>query len=106
MSEEWGPWIKHDGAQPTDLPRGARVDLRIDIGTGRIYLRSGDRFDGTYPGFFWRMKPIKAGWFRYKFRRVCDDQAYCPIVEYRIRKPRGLTILEGLLENLPEEVDA
>ena len=25
---------------------------------------------------------------------------------YRIRKPRGLTILEGLLENLPEDVDA
>jgi hypothetical protein len=28
------------------------------------------------------------------------------IIRYRIRKPRGLTILEGLLENLPESVDA
>jgi len=28
------------------------------------------------------------------------------VIRYRIRKPRGLTILEGLLENLPEEVDA
>ncbi len=27
------------------------------------------------------------------------------IVRYRIRKPSGLTLLEGLLENLPEKVD-
>jgi len=26
--------------------------------------------------------------------------------QYRIRRPKGLTILEGLLENLPEDVDA
>jgi hypothetical protein len=28
------------------------------------------------------------------------------LIRYRIRKPKGLTILEELLEDLPERVDA
>lgn len=86
---EWGPWIDHDGK---GCPcRGDWVQAQD---------RSGDimeaRATGEYgeAGSAWDWASIPHIWW---------DAA---IIRYRIRKPRGLTILESLLENLPEEVDA
>lgn len=107
MSEEWGPWIEHDGASVSGMiPQGAVLNI-LSINTGGI--TAGD-IDGPigleFPGFFWRWKRVKTGWFRSEVRRVCDDPSYAPVVLYRIRKPRGMTILENLLADLPEKVDS
>jgi len=101
--EEWGPWIEHDGATPdaiAGLPNGTRVQTHSVGGLGLLPLNA------AHPGFYWRWRTVRCGWFRTELRRVCDDPTYGAIIRYRIRKPRGLTILEGLLTDLPEKVDA
>jgi hypothetical protein len=45
---------------------------------------------------------IQSAWVYSSYSFLSRDE----IIRYRIRKPKGLTILEGLLEDLPERVDA
>jgi hypothetical protein len=104
-NDEWGPWIDHDGACLRGvLPANCHLQVQ-HLGSG-IRAREGEVVNFNWPGFFWRWRTVRTGLFSSELSRVCDDPQFCPIVRYRIRKPRGLTILEGLLENLPSEVDA
>ena len=43
----------------------------------------------SWPGFFWRWKRVRVGWFRKEWRRVCDNPAYAPIIAYRFGRPRS-----------------
>ena len=87
--EEWGPWIEHDG-NGFPLMRGQIAhmvfrDWSQEIGpVGTFVVGDPDKV-----GSCWHWG---TGWPE--------------IIRYRIRKPRGLTILEGLLTDLPEKVDA
>lgn len=86
---EWGPWIEHDG-KGCPMPLGTHSQAKCRDGShheGRIGL-------GDY-------EPLNA-WL------WADDAPKGPgdVMRYRIRKPRGLIILESLLTNLPEKVDA
>ena len=103
MADEWGPWIEHDGAGIC-LPDGSV--MQIEIGGPGLVPRGSESVSPNYPGFYWRWKRVKTGWFSSVMRRVCDDPAYAPIIRYRIRKPRGMIVLEALLADLPESVDA
>ncbi len=87
MSDE--PWIEHDGTCHP-VAKGAIAQVMW--------------FDGGTSEF----RPISAGygWLWRSLDRSGWTGNYAPIIRYRIRKPRGLTILEGLLESLPERVDA
>ena len=100
MSEEWGPWIEHDGAAPV-WPSPAHVQMHwIE---GQIYFqRFGFSIQWDYPGFFWRWRTVRTGWFSTEKLRVCDDPAYGPIIRYRIRRPRALRQLIDLAENPPK----
>ena len=90
MSEEsWGPWI--DGSVPP--PVGAYVQMdcvdlkgRGDMTHECVVLRIEGETVIISPTL-----PVYRCW---------------QVDQYRIRRPKGLTILEGLLENLPEDVDA
>lgn len=95
MSGEWGPWIEHDGLGCHCIGKWVQAQRR----SGRIVegiAGSDCRARGYSPD------SDESAW----------THRYCPgftgdwIIRYRIRKPRGLTILESLLENLPEQVDA
>lgn len=81
---EWGPWIEHDGGPCPCV--GEFVHAVFD--KGRPIER----------------KEIATGnpksWI---FKPPADRFNGC-IVRYRIRKPRGLTILENLIAEIPEEV--
>ena len=107
MTEEWGPWIEHDGkgcpcrgeiVEAIWRHRDGRTYNYIE-GESSVWLVPPDA--GSNPrssSWIWRLvnglpHPMPGG-------------NSAPIIRYRIRKPRGLTILEGLLENLPEQVDA
>lgn len=94
---EWGPYIEHDGGGVPPTPVGnATIKVFFDSGTGLIV--PGDGFDAPgWPGFFWRWKRVRIGWFKTELRRVCDDPAYAPIRGYRLRKPR-LTAATRLAE--------
>lgn len=95
MSEEWGPWIEHDGKGCPCV--GAYVHLEA-FGMGCFLCVAGEdcRANGVDPS-----GPSSAWLWREGNHPVFQE-----VVRYRIRKPRGLAILESLLENLPEQVDA
>lgn len=98
MSEEWGPWIEHDGkSRPAD---GLIVEREYACGAvlvGRI----GKQWLRTELGLpFYRGATYGCSWL------WAEDGDCVPVVRYRIRKPRGLTILESILADLPEKVDA
>jgi hypothetical protein len=76
---QWGPWISHDGS---GCPcKGSWVEVLYDKPNKiwRGIATGGPSWDWEY------------GWWR--------------IFTYRIRKPKGLVILEKLLQDLPTKVD-
>mgnify|MGYP001184935551 FL=1 len=86
MSDEWGPWIEHDGKGCPCV--GQMVDVVYKDGETAESVWGGPVIATCSHSWFWlRPRPWS-------------------IIRYRIRKPRGLTILEGLLEILPVEVPA
>ena len=97
MSEEWWPWVKHDGK---GCPVENGVIVQIEWWT-----------DGLKE---WGIYTIGSTYTRESWNKA--DEAYlqlkdmgifnCGIIRYRIRKPKGLQILEALLQDLPETVEA
>lgn len=89
MSEEWSEWFLHDGRGCPCVGQMVQFYLRGNK-TGKIWLSGRIVIAGSEGGesWDWRNKHVSH------------------IIRYRIRKPKGLTILEGLLENLPKEVEA
>lgn len=100
--EEWGPWIVHDG---TGCPLKPGQFVHVE------YYRA--QYVGPIlPGH----ETDPRGWTC----EFCEGTGYGdswiwdspgpfrPVIRYRIRKPRGLLILEERLRNLPqpEEVAA
>lgn len=86
MSEEWGPWIEHDGK---GCPcRGEYVQGKFDD----------DRPDAF--GIAYGVLNAESAWLWENAHRVAV------LIRYRIRKPKGLTTLESLLTNLPQLEDA
>lgn len=83
---EWGPWIEHDG-KGCPVKNGVIVHCVYNTGEERIVAVSANGFPD-----------IDNAWV---FREDMES-----IIRYRIRKPKGMKILESLLENLPEEIEA
>ncbi|ATG47612.1 hypothetical protein CEW89_08505 [Celeribacter ethanolicus] len=88
MSEEWGPWIEHDG---TPRPELLGCYMAVVSLSGREEEGIQNACDAPPPGmccaFVWASLP---DW------RVGDA-----IVRYRIRKPRALLDLIEMVEALP-----
>ena len=90
MSEQrevWGPWIEHDG-KGCPCP-GAYVGVVREFrGAGEII--AGAQFDGTEArwgsSWHWAVQPVNE-----------LGQHWDRILRYRVRKPRGLAILEERL---------
>jgi len=101
VSEEWGPWIEHDGG-PVPHLSGAWVHAKCETHQGEIVEREGRISDGFGQSWVWENFG-KIG--RHNGKLV----VWTKVVEFRIRKPKGLTILEGILAeepDLPPRVDA
>ncbi len=79
MDEEWGPWIEHDGSARPMAARAGDTVICFMIGGGAY-------------GPFVTDGGLSSPWFR--------------VSKYRIRKPRGLTILEEIAKGIREPVDA
>lgn len=96
MSDEWGPWIHHDGLS-RPLPKGtyAMVELRsgaiVECVTGMHNVTASGRLVQKNPlwGDAWIWGSGGAWW------RPCE------VIRYRIRKPRALIQLIEMVENLP-----
>jgi hypothetical protein len=91
MTEEWGPWIEHDGKGCPcvgQVVHNVKVDgsQKVTV-AGAECIANGVDPNGPHSVWLW---VGGIAWGK-------------NVIRYRIRKSRGLTILEGLLENLPEK---
>lgn len=105
MSEEWGPWIEHDGK---GCPVRGMVIEAVWL-VQRFSRETANEVDGQV---VW-VCPEDAGadpndscwvWKLWNGHPVCLNPDLGPIIRYRIRKPRGLVLLEGILADLPAPV--
>jgi len=99
MSEEWSHWVEHDGGSVEgllNLPCTIQFQARLP---GITEPADGQPISDDWPGFLWRWKQVRVGWVKTKLKRVCDDPDYAAVIRYRIRKPRGLSILERIAAN-------
>ena len=99
MSEEWSPWVEHDGGSVEGLiPLSCIINYHSRL-PGIAETADGQPLPLDLPGFLWRWKQVRVGWFKTELKRVCDDPDYAAVIRYRIRKPRGLSILERVAAN-------
>lgn len=114
MSEEWGPWIEHDGG-------GFPVDLAWRYIQATFLLACEDEWGGhegserhqefivndeamTNP--MWHHENFGQG-FHYTTGPFAGRMFFsAKVMRYRVRKPRALVQLRKLAEELPERVDA
>lgn len=89
--EEWGPWISHT---PGPCPVMVGVYIMIDA----VKPWSGEII--TLEGVVSQENTTHEVWYSY------GDGVWGRITRYRIKKPKGLKILEEILENLPETQNA
>jgi len=88
MSEEWGPWI--DGSVVP--PIGSFLQMKVVDLKGRGNMMHEAVFLGLIDGMDMSLSP------ELPVARVWEMDCY------RIRKPRGLTILESIIADLPAPV--
>ena len=88
MTEEWGPWIEHDG-------KGCPVLGQY----GEYYWNDGDSFEGVIgKGGISRLgNPVASytGGGSWEWKRGFR------VVRYRVRRPKALQQLIQMVENLP-----
>lgn len=99
MSEEWGPWEEH-GGRSVPVSIGALVNAIFDDGDEAVFREGSNDLSESREGMEVSGEGT-AGW-------VWDETPYpyTKIIRYRIRKPKGLQILEAILQDLPETVEA
>ena len=93
MSEEWGPWQEHDGKGCPCV--GQYVQLQT---------RSGMRAEGVAgTSYAVRTNSSQSGWvWPVPLRHALTVET--EVETYRIRRPKGMAILEQLLADIPAPV--
>lgn len=82
--EQWGPWIEHDGSGCPCV--GQYVQVKFDDDRPDVF------------GFSYGVLDETSGWL---LENACRVAVF---IRYRIRKPKGLTILQDILREV-ERVD-
>ena len=96
MNDEWGPWIEHDqnGCPESVINRFCEIEFwGVTRNLGAPYSKSGIITPPMSRALDWIVS------------HPADMRAVM-IIRYRIRKPRGMVVLERLLADLPEREDA
>ncbi len=92
---EWGPWVDHDGKGCPVI--GRLVQVRLSGYSSVIEIVAGDEAraagvcvntspDSAWEGERWQTR------FRHGF-----------VLKYRVKKPRGMKILEGILAGVKDK---
>lgn len=96
MSDEWGPWIDHDGKGCPCVGRIVKVQF-VDLEVRDITAADTGIWLWTDP------EEPQRGWFR-GVDELGINYASVPVIRYRIRRPRALLQLIDMVENLPAPV--
>lgn len=96
--EEWGPWIEHDG-RGCPVPKGTLGEAELRDRRVVFFMAQCGTTNGG-PGT--KSQIAGSAW---SWGSSGPDYEECEVVRYRIRKPRGLTILENAMREI-ERVDA
>lgn len=99
-NEEWGPWTSHDGG-PRPLKKGQVAKFRCRNGIERLWTGPGQTFDQKGNELECRPNTFKVDIWTWGER---TKPYWCDAMEYQIKKPKGLKILESLIANLPVPV--
>lgn len=86
-TDEWGPWIEHDGSGCPCKGSFVHVGFALPGGEVKAIALNGESWFWTTPDYCGATR-LKAG------------KRANPIIRYRIRKPRGMAVLETVMENL------
>lgn len=93
---EWGPWIEHDGK---GCPcRGMWAEAVVATLPDMTHTYQRETLVNGGPQWLWENAQ--------RVSRETETHRYVigGVIRYRIRKPRGLTILEELIADLPAPV--
>lgn len=90
LIDQFGPWIDHDGTG-RPVPKGTVVEIEAENITGLVKRHEAVANGDAGTAWDWGSVSLDQPW---------------RVIRYRIKKPRGLVILEGLLSDLPEAVPA
>ena len=91
-SEEYGPWVAHDGGG-CPLPLGTMVQCTFETWPFSYITPEG-------------ASPVRGGrcWdWRHWLCEQPDGSLVARIVSYRVRKPRGMAVLEHLVAEIATE---
>ena len=95
MSEDWGPWVEHDGT-------GVPPDV-----VGRTVLAQWESFLGSvveevgFVGTGYSESPSSLAWDWAQFGRIAGGMRIARVIRYRVRRPRELLKLIEMVETLP-----
>lgn len=88
--EEWGPWIEHDG-KGCPVRAGSYIQVELSVAPTEIkgdWVQIAPRlFEG------WLLNTDSRNW--------SWIEGFSKIIMYRVKKPKGLKMLEELIQNLP-----
>lgn len=91
---EWGPWVEHDGRGVPHAVRGKLVRAEFESSPGCFSI--GEGIAGSGSGLSW-------DWSLWSTVDPTDGFLIPRIIRYRVRKPKGLTILEQIVASPPQE---
>ena len=97
--EEWGPWIEHDGGG-CPVQKGTHGEAKLRDGRVVFFVALCGSVNGG-PG----TKPSTYG-SAWVWGSSGPNYEQNEVIRYRIRRPRGLTILQRIAEQPKEREDA
>jgi hypothetical protein len=103
--EQWGPWIEHDGkGQPVPDGTIVQMELKGPTQNGWRFTKPDTVVLHEEPGraIIISRTSRQGFWNWSNFGRVTPSGGlYSKTVRYRVKKPKGLKMLEELIQNLP-----
>ena len=98
MSSEWGPWIVHDGSGPP--PLGTYVHVVYADNAEMEYVFRGERI-AVYQLTVAPKVRYSGPWYLTSWD-WSGTGSTVPVKKYRVRKPKGMSMLEDILNVIPE----
>lgn len=94
QQQEWGPWVEHDG-KGCPLPVGTQFGAYDEDSAGTVeYFEATALARGGFSwDWQWSKKPVPG-----------IGNLATRIIRYRIRRPKGMAILNAILADLPAPV--